>query len=161
MRILIFLLTLFFAISCYAQEVIVDFASDSTVILNDELRKKITKEYVDSTWEDYSATSTITGWSSFTIKQIYVKKIGKTVFVSYTFEGTSNSTKVYFTLPYDMSNTSYALGSGNDNSTGAVVNLVVIRYTASTINIYATLVSNTWTNSGIKSCFGQFWYVTN
>ena len=38
-------------------------------------------------WTDYSATSTIVGWSSYTTKSIFYKKIGKLVFVQFVISG--------------------------------------------------------------------------
>lgn len=54
---------------------------------------------VGGTWIDYSATSTIVGWASFTVKQIFYKQIGKVVHVAVDLEGTSNASGITFTLP--------------------------------------------------------------
>lgn len=50
-------------------------------------------------WLDYTATSTIVGFSSITNKVIWYKQIGKTVHVVYAIDGVSNATNVTFTLP--------------------------------------------------------------
>ena len=50
-------------------------------------------------YTDYSATSTVTGWSSTTVKQIWYKKVGKIAYVWWEITGTSNSTITTFTLP--------------------------------------------------------------
>src|SRR5205814_10418940 len=55
-------------------------------------------------WMDYSATSTIVVWTSFTSKLIFYKKIGKDVFVQFELTGTSNATTSTFTLPFTMAN---------------------------------------------------------
>jgi len=53
-------------------------------------------------WVDYSATSTIVGWSSFTTKIIKYRVLGKQVFVYCVINGTSNSTTTSFTLPNNV-----------------------------------------------------------
>lgn len=57
-------------------------------------------------YTDYSSTSTVVGWSGFdsNAKQIWYKKIGKTVFVWFYISGTSNSATHTFTLPFAMYN---------------------------------------------------------
>jgi hypothetical protein len=60
-------------------------------------------------WVDYSATSTIVGWSSFTAKKIRYRVVGKLVFVTAQLTGTSNSTTTSFTLPFTSSSNIYIL----------------------------------------------------
>ena len=55
-------------------------------------------------WVDYSATSTIVGWSSFTTKSLRYRIIGKQLFFQALINGTSNSTSVTFTLPFNVTN---------------------------------------------------------
>ena len=56
----------------------------------------------NNSWIDYSATSTIVGWSSFTSKQILYKVIdnNKTLLLNFLIAGVSNSTQTTFTLPF-------------------------------------------------------------
>lgn len=43
------------------------------------------------------------GWNSYlSIHNVYVKKIGKTVFIDYEIQGLSSSTTAYFSLPYNV-----------------------------------------------------------
>lgn len=113
----------------------------------------------EGVWSDYSATSTIVGWSSFAIKTIYIKKMGKMVFVSFSLSGISNSTSVTFTLPYAT-----ATGSQIYSSCYAVNNDVVsnnpglVAIYTSTITIYRNNILDNWTASGTKITAGQFWY---
>lgn len=53
----------------------------------------------DTAWIDYSATSTITGWASFTLKQLKYKIVGNMMFVNYALYGISNANTTSFTLP--------------------------------------------------------------
>lgn len=114
-------------------------------------------------WADYSALTTITGWSSFTVKHIYTKKIGKTVLVSYYLTGTSNATTTSFTLPY-LSASGFQLFSNpavaEDNGGTAVAGAVQLNASTQTAICYTNMSTGTWTNSGTKSVIGQFFYET-
>ena len=114
-------------------------------------------------WTDYSATSTVTGWSSFTIKKIYYKKLGNLVFVCFDIEGTSNSTSAYFTLPHTSVNSSVNFGgclvTGVDNGSGLTVACrLILEGNSSTVYTYTNMNNGTWTNSGTKRIGGSFWY---
>ena len=108
-------------------------------------------------WVDYSATSTIVGWSSFTTKIIKYRVVGKQVFVIFDLEGTSNSASApTFTLPYSAVNSTSYTNYGVDNG---VANIITSILTTSTITSYRwtsfTVLTGTWTSSGSKRIFGQ------
>jgi len=113
-------------------------------------------------WTDYSATSTIVGWSSFTTKLIYYKKIGNTVLVNVNILGVSNTTGVTLTVPYTSKNTtnqiyfgcSYAIDSGSATTGG----VLVLPANSAVVTGYSTVAGAAWTNSGNKAIHGQFWY---
>lgn len=120
-------------------------------------------------WTDYAATSTITGWSSFTAnrKVIKYKKLGKTVYVIWHLEGTSNATTVSFTLPYTCVNTSgtgypssYGTYFGYDN--GAYLTAVQSTYISAGTNLVehrtAPNAAAGWTASGAKISSGTLFY---
>ncbi len=108
---------------------------------------------------DYSAMSTITGWSSLTKKLIFYKQIGKSVFVQFELAGTSNSMQVSFTLPHTT--------TANPNEVtfpivaidnGSIVNTPV-GYFLGGSNIFACfkdVYGTTWTASGNKLVRGMF-----
>lgn len=114
-------------------------------------------------FQDYSATSTVTGWASFTTKVIAYKKVGKTVRVAFIINGTSNSTAVSFTLPYAASGLLASwtgpLGYGYDNTT-LLTTQPQWYLTGSTVNAYPSLALGNWTNVNTKIVQGQFWYET-
>ena len=120
---------------------------------------------IETTWADYSATSTIVGWSSFTTKSIFTKKIGKVVFVSFVLAGTSNSTSVSFTLPdtsyngLSFTSSAYTVDNGTPTTTGGACQ---IPSNSSTVTVTKTMASQVgdWTNSGTKNAQGLFWYET-
>ena len=113
-------------------------------------------------WTDYFASSTIVGWAASPTGYIYTKKIGKTVFVQAYITGTSNSTAISFTLPYQS-----AAGTGCgavcfnavDNGTVLAVPCSgLIESGSSTFNLYKGLATGNWTASGTKSVSIQFFY---
>lgn len=113
-------------------------------------------------WTDYSATSTIVGWSSYTTKEIYYKKIGKLVFVRFFIRGVSDNTVTTFTLPYSLSSDETTLQAPiriMDTGTYAV-GLFTLAASSATVNCYPAIIGGTWTNSGDKRVYGHFWYET-
>ncbi|MFA5084091.1 MAG: hypothetical protein WC475_01735 [Candidatus Paceibacterota bacterium] len=122
---------------------------------------KLSSDIYTAAWTDYSATSAIVGWSSFTAKAIYVKKIGKTVFVAYDIRGVSNSAATTFTVPYTISNniTPWAFGYAYDNGGAtAGVGLIEISKNGAVITLGKNEVGASFTDSGNKNIIGQFWY---
>lgn len=113
----------------------------------------------DGAWTDYSASSTIVGWSSFTTKLIYYKDIGKTRFIYIHFDGTSNSTSTSFTVPTACTNTMNFGGQirTDDNGTTNLGHYVLTANT-STVNCYYGVSAAAWTASGTKRLLGQFTY---
>lgn len=111
---------------------------------------------------DYSATSTVVGWSSFTNKQIYYRKIGKQVFCNFLLAGTSNSTDVTFTLP-DSNNanvTAQTLSVQIVNN-GAVSNTpgrVITNLSSNVVTVNRDRSQTAFTNTGTKTVSGQFFY---
>lgn len=113
------------------------------------------------TWTDYSATSTISNWSSYTNKNLYYKKIGKSVFVSFYIAGVSNGTSASFTLPYvsailDIVVPIATVNNGAEEYTG----IMQLTTTSSTAICYRDLTGTLWTDSGNKTIAGQFFYDT-
>lgn len=117
---------------------------------------------VDMDWTEYSDTSTIVGWSSFTTKEIWYKKVGSIVYVKFHIIGTSNSTTTSFTLPHQhdgemqimvphrvMDNGTWSIGFGFVNNNQ---------------NVYEFKVdagASAWTASGTKRVIGEFFYHTD
>ena len=109
-------------------------------------------------WTDYRLDSTVIGWTTYTTKLLFHKKIGKLVFVEFEFGGESNSPTTSFTLEF--------------TSIAGIATQVMIWVaddgTWATCRIYLGPSSNTlicylgiaggWTNSGTKAVVGQFWY---
>ena len=123
--------------------------------------KAYVNTYVDGTWADYSGTSDITGWEAFTAKQIYYKKVGKTVFVAFGIQGTSNAASANFTLPYTASNTvdNFAIGIAIEGAGAQAAGTIWVPKNSDTVSAFKSIVtSNNWATSGNKYIVGQFFY---
>jgi len=111
-------------------------------------------------WTDYSATSTITGWTTFTTKKIYYKKIGRLVHVVFDIAGTSNSTSTSFTLPDNNADViARILMVVTDNGAAQAGN-AAMAVGANTVACrvgYGT-AGGSWTNSGTKQVQGILVY---
>ena len=113
-------------------------------------------------WTDYSATSTVTGWVAFSIKKVFYKRIGNTVFSTFSLQGTSNNTTTSFTLPYInqtgfvINTFSRASDAGGDSATG----LVLVNNSASTVILYKDTIGNSFSAAGTKIAIGQLFFET-
>ena len=110
-------------------------------------------------WTDYSATSTIVGWTSYTTKSIFYKKIGKLVFVQFVISGVSDDTVATFTLPYTQQGDVQLQRVIRvlDNGTNAA-GIAILPASSAIVTCYDTVGGSTWINSGNKYVIGQFWY---
>lgn len=104
-------------------------------------------------WVDYSATSTIVGWSSFTVKQIRYRVIGKQLFYQVRLSGTSNNLNTTFTLPNSCVNIIPSSPIRITNNGTNAVGLFEISIGSSTVICYTNVAGASWTASGTKSVF--------
>lgn len=158
------------ATTAYADAKVADAINDGTTAIApsqnavyDALALKTTR----TAQSDYSSSSTVTGWSSFTHKTILTSKIGTRVFVNFYLSGTSNSTTISFTLPYTSASTTdntvrQPWGAGEDNSTSLTSpGTIFLGANSSTVEAYKDMsYGSAWTNSGSKTVIGEFSYET-
>ncbi len=116
--------------------------------------------YTTAQWQDYSGTSTIVGWTSFTTKKIFYKQLGALVFVSFNLSGTSNSTTTTFTVPIaaNATNPNVDVACATLDNGAPVVGMAQIPAGSSTVGGYTTYLGAAWTASGTKQFVGQFFY---
>ena len=115
----------------------------------------------EGVWTNYSATSTIVGWAAGLTKSIYTKKIGKTVFVSYSIAGTSNAATASFTVPYTIASPNFYSVSGYASDAGGnpVAGNIVVVAGGVAIDLRKDATTNAaWTASGTKVVLGRFSY---
>lgn len=112
-------------------------------------------------WTDYSGTSSIVGWGSFTTKLIYYKQVGKLVFVRANLTGASNSTTTTFTLPFTQSNDVrlHAPCYTVDNGT-VKAGQVRLPANSATVTAAVDLTGTAFGASGTKAVECSFWYQT-
>lgn len=102
-----------------------------------------------SSWVDYSATSTISGWSAFTTKEIFIKEEDKGCWVKVKIEGTSTTGTTSCTLNFnaDESKRSFTIARNAGSYGSGVVD------TASGSNVltfYNTILGGAYMTSGTK-----------
>ncbi len=114
-------------------------------------------------WVDYSATSTIVGWSALTTKLIYYVLIGKVCYVTFYLSGTSNATTATFTLPVTSAGSEtlaggiYIVNNGADSVNGGFADIAAA---TSTVSVYRNNQLLAFTNSGSKLVLGQLFFQT-
>jgi hypothetical protein len=141
-------------------------SNDFAVATNGTLALEFTsgQDVYTGIFQDYGATSTITGWAAFTTKSIYYKKIGKLVWVWFTLDGTSNATTSNFTLPFPVANNVDIWGSfklRDNNVDQAAAGAIEIDKNTSLVNLYKDFTAAVgWTSSNRKICQGEFFYQT-
>jgi len=110
-------------------------------------------------WVDYSATSTLVGWSSTSTKIIKYTIVGKVAMVEFAIQGTSNSTTTSFTIPLTNANVcSKARGCYAANNSAALSGggVAWMNSNSSTVTIYTDWALNSnWTASGNKHIVGM------
>lgn len=108
---------------------------------------------------DYSSTSTVNGWTSFTYKKIYYAKFSQLVFVMFFIQGTSNATNANFTVPFAAATWDWTGPMvAADNGTWLTNADYYLPNTSQTVALQVDPAGTNWTNSGTKICQGQFWY---
>jgi hypothetical protein len=111
-------------------------------------------------WTDYSGTSTIIGWASFSNKELYYKKIGKLVFCQFFIYGASNSINTSFTLPYSNSGGLINVPIVAINNTSEIYGGIVSNSSGAKFDLFVNVWGGTWSATGDKSTRGQFFYET-
>jgi hypothetical protein len=121
--------------------------------------------YMTGDWIDYYASSTVTGWASFTIQEIKYIRIGNSVSVEFCIYGTSNSTSCSFALPIKASSDKplyacYCSDSITIASSYAIPPLGYITFHTDSLTVRASnLYGPTWQNHGSKNISGSFTYM--
>lgn len=126
--------------------------------VRDSLATLVAKKQDTAAWVDYSATSTITGWSSYTTKLIQYQVVGNIMRVMVQIEGTGTGTAVSFTLPNSATawgNQYFILHTRNNTTQSASVATVAANGSTVTVSNSASTTSS-WTNGVGRDVQGQF-----
>ena len=126
--------------------------------VRDSLATLVAKKQDTAAWVDYSATSTITGWSSYTTKLIKYQVVGNIMRVMVQIEGTGTGTSVSFTLPNSATawgKQYFILHTRNNTTQSASVATVAANGSTVTVSNSASTTSS-WTNAVGRDVQGQF-----
>jgi hypothetical protein len=125
------------------------------------VQTQIDGKLTSPTFIDYSATSTVVGWTTFTQKIIKYSVIGKLLIVEYFITGTSNATTTSFTLPQASATVSGMIWANNNQTQNNAVSYmgysnVLSNSSTATFGYYPTgsSITATWTASGTKTIRG-------
>ena len=104
-------------------------------------------------------TPTVTGWEAgYTCIARYCK-VGKMVSVKIRIAGTSDSTSVYITLPFEsVSNGVFAWAYALDNGTAQATPAYVVLDTTTQVKVWKSATGSGWTASGEKRVMTTFTY---
>jgi hypothetical protein len=122
---------------------------------------KTSGDVLTDAFQNYFSSSTVVGWSSFTVSNIFYKKIGKMVLVLIHIAGTSNSTSTTFTLPYNIAVGSDIIASFQVTNNGASQTAPGMFYApagAAVVNCYIDFQGTSWAAGNGKIVLGQFFY---
>jgi hypothetical protein len=113
-------------------------------------------------WNNYSATSTVVGWTTFTDKIIRYLVVGRMVIVEYFISGTSNSTTTSFTVANTSANVTgmiYANNNQTQNNATSYMGYANLPTSSNvvTFGYYPTgsSITATWTATGTKLIRGM------
>jgi len=116
-------------------------------------------------WVDYSATTTVTGFSGTPTVSVWYQKCYKRVNVAVNIAGTSNSTAFSFTLPianWSVGSTRQGGTYGANNSAGLTTTPVFnVVAGSTTFNLYRDANLTTWTAANGKQVILSSWYPTD
>lgn len=126
--------------------------------VRDSLATLVAKKQDTAAWVDYSATSTITGWSSYTTKLIQYQVVGNIMRVMVRIEGTGTGTSVSFTLPNSATawGTQYFILHTRNNTTQSA-SVATVSANGSTVTVSnSASTTSSWTNGVGRDVQGQF-----
>ena len=124
-----------------------------------DLKNKFDGYVEKNTWQDYSSTSTIVGFSAYTTKKVQYIYLGSIMIVQYLIFGTSNATNFTFTIPTAGSSYSDQYFNGHAVNNTTTQNSCTCRVQASSTTVEVFLgtnitTPNAWTASGTKRAEG-------
>lgn len=113
-----------------------------------------------ASWQDWSASLTVTGFSSLTIQESWYKDDGNMVTIWWEISGTSNLTTFTFSLPIAISSNWTTLFSETFvfNGSATVAGRIEIAGGATLVTVGATAAGGAWTASGTKASRGFLVY---
>jgi hypothetical protein len=121
----------------------------------------VTGNIYTSALTDYSSSVSIVGFSSFSTKQVFYKKIGNLVYLWLHLVGVSNDNGLYITLPFESGvsvGTDYPILACFANFDGTETLGIIQAYSSTDIVIFPDLGGSDWPLTGTKAISGCFFY---
>jgi hypothetical protein len=110
----------------------------------------------NATVTNISLTSTIVGWSTFTVREIFLLETDDAYLVIYRLAGTSNSASSSFTIPNNAGYYATELSRVQNNGTSlAQPGFAVINAGSNIVTLNINNTGGAWTASGGKFSVGQ------
>ena len=126
------------------------------------IQTQIDGKVTDSAWVDYSATSTIVGFTAYAVKLIQYRLLGnKTMIVQFQIESTAlngSGTASSFTLPFNASTwgTQYFIYHSLNNNTTQTGGVATLAASSNVVNFYPTAATGSlWTTLTTRWIQGQ------
>ncbi len=132
----------------------VDNTSDLNKPISSAVQTALDGKITQNTWVDISLTSTITGFSSFTTRQIQYFIIGNQCTLVSNLIGTSNSGLLEFNLPFNIGGRGCVSISARTQSLGVVQNtpgFILITANSNLVQVFLNASQASFANSGTKS----------
>ena len=111
-------------------------------------------------WEDYSSTSTVTGWAGGYTADIRYSVVGKIVYVRFYISGTSDGSLANFTLPFTPANSAYLYAMAYCVDPGGVgTSWGSLTYNSGISKFVIAVEDGAWAPAGAgKIAAGQFFF---
>lgn len=111
---------------------------------------------VQGKWIDFSASATIIGWSSYTVKILQYCVVNEMLFVLFNIVGTSNSTSASFTLPFSIVVNNASISFLAQNNSGTPVISRAVENSSTVLGFRATAGGSTtsWAAGNTKAVQG-------
>jgi len=126
------------------------------------IQTQIDGKVTDSAWVDYSATSTIVGFTAYNVKLIQYRLLGnKTMIVQFQIESTAangSGTATSFTLPFNASSwgTQYFIYHSLNNTTTQAASVATLAAGSNVVNFYpSSSTGSLWTTATTRHLQGQ------
>lgn len=123
------------------------------------MTKTSASTYFNPVWIDYSSTSTLTGWTSTSVKSIQYMIIGKLMIFKFNIVGVTSTGVNTATLTMPFASSSFAdlnTPIKTITATTTAVGNALVSAGSSTVNLYPTAANGNWQSGAgsVKTAYG-------
>jgi hypothetical protein len=113
-------------------------------------------------WIDYSASTTIVGFSSVSVKRVWYQLSNNTLFYNVYISGASNATTFSFTLPMAVAGGNNIIAQAcrvfNAGVVSAAPGMCFNTLGSNVVSVLRDFAGTAWTASGVKTVQAQGFY---